>query len=85
MLLDMEVNGYFLFIEGIVDGEQVMHCHERNRVDEAFDVEELLEFIILALCLQHLFLREHVEVSLRMPELINIVNQIPLREMMLNE
>jgi hypothetical protein len=66
----VEIYCDLLLGEGVVQQEQVIHSHERDRIDEALGIQETLEVVVLVVALDVLFKFKYVEVSLSMPLLI---------------
>lgn len=74
--LQVEIYCDFLLGEGEVQQEQVVHSHERDRVDEAFGIKETLEVVVLVVALDVLFKFMYVEISLSMPLFIFEILQV---------
>ena len=59
-----------LVVEHEVQQEQVVHCHEGDRVDKAAGVQERLEVVVLLVLLDVIFKLVDVEVALCVPHFV---------------
>lgn len=65
--------------------EEVVHCHEANRVDQAFLVQKTLHAEVGIILSHEVVKLNLIEILLRVPEFVGIGRQVPLRKVVLQE